>query len=236
VRFRVAPEFRGGSIVFLIAAVLAAGALCPARSLAQLKPATAFERTTVTLALFTARDGKVRGCGIGDIASMLRSGDLTGKCADLNALFIGLVRAHGIPARDIHGVRVAPYRFGYKRLGPSTEVVTTAQHCRAEVYLSGYGWVACDPADVRKVILEKQPTNLAINDPKVVAVRERLFGAWEGNWLAYNFANGVALAGSTGPKLDFLMYPQAECDSTRLDCVDPGSFKYTIKSKELTSA
>jgi len=97
----------------------------------------------------TFRDAKVRGCGIGDIASMLKAGNLGGKCADINALFVGLVRAAGIPARDVYGIRVAPSKFGYKSLGAGSEVVTKAQHCRAEVFLTGYGWVATDPADVR---------------------------------------------------------------------------------------
>jgi transglutaminase-like putative cysteine protease len=34
----------------------------------------------------TFRDPKVRGCGRGDIRHMLESGDMGGKCADLNAL------------------------------------------------------------------------------------------------------------------------------------------------------
>jgi transglutaminase-like putative cysteine protease len=184
----------------------------------------------------TFRDPKVRGCGIGDIASMLKTGNLGGKCADLNALFVGLVRAAGIPARDVYGIRVAPSRFGYKALGANSEVITKAQHCRAEVFLAGYGWVATDPADVRKVVLEEPPTNLAIDDPKVVAARKTLFGAWEGNWLAYNFAHDVALPGSTGSRIGFLMYPQGETDNTRLDCLDADAFKYVIKSKELTAA
>jgi len=184
----------------------------------------------------TFRDGKVRGCGIGDIATMLKTGNLSGKCADLNALFVGLVRAADIPARDVYGIRVAPSKFGYKSLGAGSDIITKAQHCRSEVFLNGYGWVATDPADVRKVVLEEPPANLAVNDPKVVAARKTLFGAWEGNWLAYNFAHDVALPGSNGPKLGFLMYPQAECGPSRLDCLDPDTFKYTIKSKELTAA
>jgi transglutaminase-like putative cysteine protease len=184
----------------------------------------------------TFRDAKVRGCGIGDIASMLKTGNLGGKCADLNALFVGLVRAANIPARDIYGIRVAPSRFGYKALGANSEVITQAQHCRAEVFLNGYGWVATDPADVRKVVLEEPPTNLSLNDRKVVAARQTLFGAWEGNWLAYNFAHDMTLPGSRAPKLGFLMYPQAECGSSRLDCLDPDTVKYTIKSKELSAA
>jgi transglutaminase-like putative cysteine protease len=184
----------------------------------------------------TYRDGAVRGCGIGDIAAMLKTGQLSGKCADLNALFVGLVRAADIPARDVYGIRVAPSKFGYKSLGAGSEVITKAQHCRAEVFLKGYGWVATDPADVRKVVLEEPPGKLAIDDPKVVAARKTLFGAWEGNWLAYNFAHDVALPGSSGPKLGFLMYPQAETASVRLDCLDPDSFKYTIRAKDLSAA
>lgn len=184
----------------------------------------------------TFRDPKTRGCGIGDIASMLKTGNLSGKCADLNALYVGLARASGLPARDVYGIRVAPSKFGYKSLGAGSEVITKAQHCRAETFIAGLGWIATDPADVRKVVLEEPPGNLAIDNPKVADARKALLGAWEGNWLAYNFAHDVALPGSSGPKLGFLMYPQAECGPNRLDCLDPDTFKYTITAKELTAA
>jgi len=49
----------------------------------------------------TFRNPKTRGCGIGDIRFMLESGDLGGKCADLNALYVGLARAAGLPARRL---------------------------------------------------------------------------------------------------------------------------------------
>jgi transglutaminase-like putative cysteine protease len=184
----------------------------------------------------TFRDAKVRGCGIGDIAAMLKTGNMGGKCADINALYVGLARAAGLPARDVYGLRVAPSQFGYKSLGAGSAVISKAQHCRSEVYLAGFGWVPVDPADVRKVALEEPPANLKIDDPKVVAARKALFGSWETNWLAYNFAHDVVLPGSSGPKLGFLMYPQAETAGIRLDCLDADNFKYTITSKELTSA
>ena len=184
----------------------------------------------------TFRDANVRGCGTGDIAAMLRTGNLGGKCADLNALYVGLSRAAGLPARDLYGIRVAPSKFGYRSLGASSELITKAQHCRSEVYLAGFGWVPVDAADVRKVVLEEPPKNLAIEDPKVVAARKTLFGAWEGNWLAYNSAHDVALEGSKGPRVAFLMYPQAECAGARLDCLDPDAFKYTITAKEQPAA
>jgi transglutaminase-like putative cysteine protease len=180
------------------------------------------------------RDPKTRGCGIGDIASMLKTGDLGGKCADLNALYVGLARAVGLPARDVYGIRIAPSQFGYKSLGAGSEIVSKAQHCRAEVFLSGFGWVPVDPEDVRKVALEEPPGQLTLEDPKVVAARKTLFGAWEMNWLAYNFAHDVELPGSAGPKVGFLMYPQAEVDGERLDALDPDSFKYVIKAKEIS--
>ncbi len=181
----------------------------------------------------TFRDPKTRGCGIGDIASMLKTGDFGGKCADLNALYVGLARAAGLPARDVYGIRIAPSKFGYKSLGAATEVVSKAQHCRAEVFLTGFGWVPVDPADVRKVVLEEPPGKLALDDPKVAAARKTLFGAWEMNWLAYNFAHDVELPGSSGPKVGFLMYPQAEVGNERLDALEPDAFKYVITSKEI---
>jgi len=183
----------------------------------------------------TFRDAKTRGCGVGDIASMLMSANLSGKCADLNALYVGLARAAGLPARDVYGLRVAPSQFGYKSLGASSEVVTKAQHCRAEVYLAGFGWVPVDPADVRKVVLEEPPTNLALSHDMVVAARKALFGSWEMNWLAYNVAHDLVLPGAKGPPVDFLMYPQAETAAGRLDCLDADTFTYKITSKELTS-
>ena len=181
----------------------------------------------------TFRDAATRGCGTGDIAAMLTTGFLGGKCADLNALFVGLARASGIPARDVYGIRVAPSRFGYKSLGANSPTVTKAQHCRAEIHLAGFGWVPVDPADVRKVALEEPPGNRAIDDAKVVAARKGLFGAWEGNWIAYNVAHDVALPGSTGPELGFLMYPQAELAGVRLDCLDPDGFVYSIRADEI---
>jgi transglutaminase-like putative cysteine protease len=183
----------------------------------------------------TFRNPKTRGCGIGDVVSMLKTGDLSGKCADLNALYVGLARAVGLPARDVYGIRVAPSRFGYKSLGTSSEVVSKAQHCRAEVFLSGFGWVPVDPADVRKVVLEEPPGQLSLSDPKVAAARRTLFGAWEMNWLAYNFAHDIELPGSSGPKVGFLMYPQGEVDAERLDSLEPDAFKYVITAKEIAA-
>jgi len=182
----------------------------------------------------TFRNPKTRGCGNGDIRFMLETKDLGGKCADLNALYVGLARAAGLPARDVYGIRVAKSELGYKSLGPSTPTVTKAQHCRAEVYLHEYGWVPVDPADVRKVVLEEPPGNLSLDNEMVKAARARLFGAWEMNWMAFNFAHDVALPGAKSGPIGFLMYPQAETAEGRLDPLDPDNFKYEIQVKEIS--
>lgn len=182
----------------------------------------------------TFRNPKTRGCGVGDIRFMLESKDLSGKCADLNSLYVGLARSAGLPARDVYGIRVGKSELGYKSLGASSENVTKAQHCRAEVYLSDYGWVPVDPADVRKVVLEEPPGNRPLDDDMVKNAGARLFGSWEMNWMAYNFAHDVTLPGSKGAQISFLMYPQAETAEGRLDSLDPDNFKYEITSKETT--
>ncbi len=181
----------------------------------------------------TYRNPKTRGCGRGDIRFMLESGDLGGKCADLNALYVGLARAAGLPARDVYGIRVARSELGFRSLGAASENITRAQHCRAEVYLEGSGWTPVDPADVRKVALEEPPGNRPLDDTAVRKARTLLFGFWEMNWMAYNFGHDVALPGSSGAPVGFLMYPQAETDAGRLDCLDPDGFRYEITAREI---
>ncbi len=184
----------------------------------------------------TFRDPEVRGCGWGDIQTMLETRNFGGKCGDLNALFVGLARSVGIPARDVYGIRVAKSRNGYVSLGANTEVISKAQHCRAEFYAEGYGWIPVDPADVRKVALEEPPGNLPLNDAKVRAARERLFGSWEMNWLAYNDAHDVQLPGSAGPRIPYFMYPNGETSRGRLDSLEPDTFKYVITAREISLA
>jgi transglutaminase-like putative cysteine protease len=179
------------------------------------------------------RDPKTRGCGLGDINSMLATQSMGGKCADINALFVGLARAVGIPARDVYGVRVADSQRGYKALGKSGDI-TKAQHCRAEFFAEGYGWVPVDAGDVRKVMLEEPPGNLPAEDSKVLAARAFLFGNWEMNWMAYNYGHDVALPGSKIGPVPFLMYPQGETGDGLLDCLDAPNFQYTLASREVS--
>ncbi len=182
----------------------------------------------------TYREPKVRGCGTGDIKTMLETGNMGGKCGDINGLFVGLCRSVGIPARDIYGIRLVPSAFGYKELSGNPASLKSAQHCRAEVYLTGYGWVAMDPADVGKVMrLETSEWIKTTANPVVAPVNKALFGGWEGNWLAFNRAHDVALPGARHGKLGFFMYPVAEDTTGRFDSLAPDEFKYTITGREI---
>jgi transglutaminase-like putative cysteine protease len=177
------------------------------------------------------RNPKMRGCGLGDIKFMLESGDLGGKCADINSLFVGLARAAGLPAREMYGVRVAVSKQ-FKSLGKADDI-SKAQHCRAEYFSPRHGWVGVDPADVRKAVLEE---NLPLTDPRIVALRERLFGYWEMNWVGFNTARDFALAPPARAPLPYLMYPYAEFGDVVLDGREPDHFNFKISSREQLQA
>ena len=181
------------------------------------------------------REPKVRGCGTGDVRTMLETGNLGGKCADLNAVFVAMCRSVGVPARDVYGVRLAPSAFGYKELSGNPDNLTGAQHCRAEVWLRRHGWVAMDPADVLKVMRQETPQWIRDRSHPVVApVARGLFGGWEGNWLAFNTAHDVMLPGGAGKSpLAFLMYPQGENASGRFDELAPEAFRYRMSAREI---
>lgn len=179
----------------------------------------------------TFTDPKTPGCGTGDIQRMLESGNLGGKCADINGLFVGLARASGIPAREVFGLRVGPSRRGLVSLGLTSDTATRAQHCRAEVYLTGFGWVPADPADVRKVALDEPAEG---REERVHAARSRLFGSWEMNWIGFNYAHDVVLTGAKRGSIPYFMYPQAETGKGRIDSLEPDSFRYQITVREST--
>ncbi len=171
------------------------------------------------------RDPKVRGCGLGDAYKSLESGYLGGKCADVSAVFVALLRASGIPAREVFGIRAAPSKYS-KAYGVKSNDITKAQHCRAEFYIKGHGWIPADPADVTKLILVE---NLPRDSKRVKAEAARQFGSWEMNWFAYNSARDFVLTPQPIQfPLSIFSYPYAESGDEPLDYYDPEAFAYTI--------
>lgn len=178
----------------------------------------------------TERDPKVRGCGLGDVKSTLAVGNLKGKCADLNTLFVGLARAAGVPARETFGLRVADSKL-FPSLGKSGEV-SKGQHCRAEYYSAEKkAWIPADPADVRKAVLEEK---LNINDPKIIQLKETLLTQWEDNWIAFNQGRDFTVShGQSQIPVNYFMYPLLKTEGHEPDGIDPTEVAYTLTSQEI---
>lgn len=185
----------------------------------------------------TAQNPAAPGCGNGNVAAMLESGNYSGKSVDIALLFVGLCRAAGLPARPVFGLRVDSSRL-FGSLGATGELAAE-QHCRAEFYAPGYGWIPVNPADVRKAIADER---LSLTDSRLTVLRKLLFGFWEMNWIAFNAAQDVSLrdafgatplpqsAGATQP---FLVYPQAESADGRFSSLDRERFSYKVSARRV---
>jgi transglutaminase-like putative cysteine protease len=179
------------------------------------------------------RDPSVKGCGVGDAMRAIEEKLFGGKCTDISSVFVALLRNAGIPAREVFGVRVGQSNIS-NACGKANENgfanITGAQHCRAEFYINGIGWVPADPADVTKVRLAEKLNN---EDKKVQQTKAYMFGAWEMNWMAFNYARDFILTPKpTQYPLNMLGYPYGEIGEDALDYYDPKSFSYTYTSQE----
>lgn len=179
------------------------------------------------------RDDSVIGCGIGDAKKTLEEKIYGGKCTDISSVFVALLRNVGIPSREVFGIRVGQSKIS-NACGKADQKgfanITGAQHCRAEFYIDGIGWVPADPADVTKVRLAEKLTN---EDKKIQDVKKYFFGSWEMNWVAFNSARDFVL----NPKpsqypLNMLGYPYAEVGEDAQDYYDAKTFAYTYTSQE----
>ncbi len=161
------------------------------------------------------RDPNTRGCGQGDVCTLLVTRG--GKCADISSVFVALSRAAGVPAREVFGIRQG------KEGGTD---VTTWQHCWAEFYLPGYGWVVVDPGDVRKKMLVEK-LNLA--DPKTAEYRDYFWGGVDPYRVRLAVGRDLTLSpAQQGEPVNYLMYPFAQVGGKTLDWLDPKTFRYTI--------
>ena len=178
------------------------------------------------------RDENVRGCGVGSPNAMLaeleKNARMGGKCLDMSALCVALMRAAGIPAREVLGIRVGPSRLS-SAFGAGEEI-TKAQHCKVEFFVPALGWVPCDPADITKLVLKE---GIEKSSPRARELADRFFGYWENNWMAFNHARDFDLfpANAQG-SLDSFGYPYTEIDDEYLDPFDPASYRYAIRSEK----
>ena len=165
------------------------------------------------------RDPDTPGCGIGDVDYLLHK--LGGKCTDISSVFIALARASGVPAREVFGIRL-----GKK----AEEDITGYQHCWAEFYEPGYGWVPVDPADVRKAMLVE---NLKLEDPKTAEYITYFWGGIDPYRIKLAVGRDITLnPPQAGKALNTFGYPFAQVGDRTVEWLAPASFKYKFTYKE----
>ncbi len=162
------------------------------------------------------------------VDDLLESGALKANSTGIALLFVGLCRAVGLPARPVFGLRMDRSRL-FDSLGAQGNLCE-AQHCRAEFYTPGYGWIPVDPADVRKAMHDER---ISDSDPKLSVFKKLLFGFWEMNWISFNTAQDVVLRGSSEKYQPFLMHPEIESADGRLDRRDSRKFSYQVTARRV---
>ena len=111
-----------------------------------------------------------------------------GNCTDFHSLFIGMMRASGIPAR---------FEIGFPLPEGKTEGDIPGYHCWAEFYLSGVGWVPIDASEAWK-----HPDK-----------HNYFFGAHDVNRVFFTYGRDIRLsADQKGAPLNYFIYPYAEVD------------------------
>ena len=158
------------------------------------------------------RDESVKGCGEGDVCALLDT-TMSGKCTDINSMFVALCRASGIPAREHFGIRI------------NADDITKNQHCWAEFYLKGTGWVSADPADVLKAVLKNNWTK---DQAETKEKQEYYFGNCDAERMILSDGRDLTLnPAQDGEALNDFGYPYAEVDGVKLDNYTPDQFVYT---------
>lgn len=182
----------------------------------------------------TFRDPSIIGCGVGNAGKMMESGYFGGKCTDISSLFVAFLRAAGIPAREVFGIRTGKSYFS-KALGKSDKNgfadISSWQHCRAEYYIPGVGWIPSDPADITKLELVE---GLKYSDKRVQELKNRYLHSWEMNWIGFNYGRDFVLYPEPEQyPINMLGYPYGEIEDEVLDYYSPKLFSFQITSQEL---
>ena len=166
------------------------------------------------------RNPQTIGCGKGNVCLLLQTPG--GKCTDIHSVFVALCRAAGVPAREIFGIRLGK---------GDMQDISSWQHCWAEFYLPGFGWVPVDPTDVIKLMLKK---NLTLEDPETAELRRYFWGAWDAYRVELATGRDLILnPPQNGNPLNTFGYPYAEVEGEPLDFYEPASFKYSFTSYKI---
>jgi transglutaminase-like putative cysteine protease len=111
-----------------------------------------------------------------------------GNCTDFHSLFIGMMRAAGIPAR---------FEIGFPLPADQHAGVIPGYHCWAEFYVAPYGWIPVDASEAWKHPEKKN----------------YFFGAHDDNRVQFTVGRDIRLdPAQQGEPLNYFIYPYAEVD------------------------
>jgi len=111
-----------------------------------------------------------------------------GNCTDFHSLFIGMMRAAGIPAR---------FEIGFPLPADKHDGTVPGYHCWAQFYVEPYGWIPVDASEAWK-----HPDK-----------KDYFFGAHDDNRLQFTIGRDIRLdPPQRGDPLNYFIYPYAELD------------------------
>ena len=124
-----------------------------------------------------------------------------GNCTDFHSLFIGMMRAAGIPAR---------FEIGFPLPTDQHDGTVPGYHCWAEFYVEPYGWIPVDASEAWK-----HPDK-----------KDYFFGAHDDNRVQFTLGRDIRLdpPQQAGP-LNYFIYPYAELDGKPLALSSKFSFQ-----------
>ena len=143
-------------------------------------------------------DKSEEGWGRGD--AIYACNTRKGNCTDFHSLFIGMLRASGIPAR---------FEIGFPLPPDQTEGEIPGYHCWAEFFLDGFGWVPVDVSEAWK-------------HPKK---REYFFGANDEHRVLFSRGRDIRFnPEQAGEPVNFFVYPDTELDGKPFEAVQTKFF------------
>jgi transglutaminase-like putative cysteine protease len=131
-----------------------------------------------------------------------------GNCTDFHSLFIGMMRAAGIPAR---------FEIGFSLPEDQHGGTIPGYHCWAEFYVEPYGWIPVDASEAWKHPEKKN----------------YFFGAHDDNRLQFSVGRDVRLdPPQQGEPLNYFIYPYAEVDGKTFALKSEFSFQDRMSSSD----
>jgi transglutaminase-like putative cysteine protease len=124
-----------------------------------------------------------------------------GNCTDFHSLFIGMMRAAGIPAR---------FEIGFPLPADQHAGTIPGYHCWAQFYVEPYGWIPVDASEAWKHPEKKN----------------YFFGAHDDDRVQFTVGRDIRLdPPQQGEPLNYFIYPYAEVDGKPLALESKFSFQ-----------